>query len=295
MNRSQFHQYLSFPDQLNAESLGELDNLVKEYPYFQAARMLLVKNLKNEENIRFNRQLKFAAACINNRHLLFGLLNKIRIADDGSFIPDLIQEPSNPNIGDIKSGAMEEGDGTQVSEEIFSLDEGESGKTDTVQQTEVPGYDKSIYVKELERFIPVADLDLLLFDFTVADSEILNFDFEDKHPEIRPEASYKDDAKVEEKTSTVRVSPRDLIDDFIRNSPRMPQPSDSGQGAEDISLDSLKESDAFMTETLAEIYMKQGYYYRALQAYEKLSLKYPQKSTYFASQIQKIKELITNQ
>ena len=75
----------------------------------------------------------------------------------------------------------------------------------------------------------------------------------------------------------------------------MPQAADTRQEDGDISLESLKESDAFMTETLAEIYMKQGYYYRALQAYEKLSLKYPQKSIYFASQIQKIKRLISNQ
>ena len=46
--------------------------------------MLFVKNLKNLDNIRFNKQLKYAAAYINNRQFLFGLLNDIGISDDGT-------------------------------------------------------------------------------------------------------------------------------------------------------------------------------------------------------------------
>ena len=74
----------------------------------------------------------------------------------------------------------------------------------------------------------------------------------------------------------------------------MPKPVQSEDEEEDISLDSMQESEAFMTETMAQIYLKQGYYYKALNTYEKLSLKYPEKSVYFATQIQKIKELISN-
>ncbi|MGV8091538.1 MAG: hypothetical protein AB2L24_06680 [Mangrovibacterium sp.] len=47
----------------------------------------------------------------------------------------------------------------------------------------------------------------------------------------------------------------------------------------------------FVTETLARIYAKQGLYQEAIQAYEKLSLKYPEKNTYFVSQIEEIKKL----
>ena len=314
MNKDLFHQYIKSPDKLNAESLVELDDLVQEYPYFQAARMLYVKNLKNTENIRFSKQLKCAAAHINNRQLLFGLLNGICIGNDGSFFPvnntDYLDQDHNLEYDKSTHGG------------ILSLADDDHGQHSSESSVEIlPKYDKSIYVQELERFIPIADLDLLLIDFPIDDPDTLDFDFDDKLPDITDGVIENQDKEVTDSNSQ-GVSSRDLIeqfihsdidrsastptkehpteridliDDFIRKNPRMPKPEDSSLKKDDISLESLEENDAFMTETLAEIYLKQGYYYRALQAYEKLSLKNPEKSIYFASQIQKIKKLITNQ
>jgi hypothetical protein len=85
----------------------------------------------------------------------------------------------------------------------------------------------------------------------------------------------------------------DLIDRFIIANPRIePKREHPGQPAEDLSQPSGVESGTFVTETLAHIYIQQGYYSRAIDIYERLSLKYPEKSSYFAAQIEKVKEYL---
>lgn len=57
---------------------------------------------------------------------------------------------------------------------------------------------------------------------------------------------------------------------------------------------SQQEAEEPITETLANIYAQQGYHKKAIGIFEKLSLKYPEKSTYFAGRIEKIKSLMNN-
>lgn len=56
---------------------------------------------------------------------------------------------------------------------------------------------------------------------------------------------------------------------------------------------SVKEDQELVTETLASIYLQQNNFDKALEAYKKLSLKYPEKSVYFAGRIEEI-ELLKN-
>jgi len=55
---------------------------------------------------------------------------------------------------------------------------------------------------------------------------------------------------------------------------------------------SIEDNDDLTTETLAKIYIDQGHYERAIQAYKILCLKYPKKSGFFANQIKIIKSKI---
>ncbi len=88
----------------------------------------------------------------------------------------------------------------------------------------------------------------------------------------------------------------DLIDQFIRKAPEMesltPSPDDENK---DISQSSVEEKEDLASEKLIKVYFQQGYHQKAIEAYQKLSLKYPEKSDYFAEQIKKIKQTINQQ
>lgn len=53
----------------------------------------------------------------------------------------------------------------------------------------------------------------------------------------------------------------------------------------------IAEDDCLYTETLASIYLKQEFYQRAIEVYEKLILLYPKKSAYFATLINSVKNI----
>ena len=59
----------------------------------------------------------------------------------------------------------------------------------------------------------------------------------------------------------------------------------------DLSEISWTSSDELMTETLAKVFVKQKRYTKALQAYQILGLKYPEKNSFFADQTKEIKRL----
>jgi tetratricopeptide (TPR) repeat protein len=86
-----------------------------------------------------------------------------------------------------------------------------------------------------------------------------------------------------------------LIDKFLEAQPKMPPVKEDASTSPTDSLPAQEDmNEEFVTETLALIYTQQGYYKKALQIFKKLSLKYPEKSTYFAAQIEKVNHLMNN-
>ncbi len=65
---------------LDENSLHQLNQLVEQYPYFQSAKLLLLKNLKEQEDAAFIPQLKKNAIECADRERLFYYLNDKRFA-----------------------------------------------------------------------------------------------------------------------------------------------------------------------------------------------------------------------
>ncbi len=84
-----------------------------------------------------------------------------------------------------------------------------------------------------------------------------------------------------------RSVPKD-VKTIISELPKFPVPKKDGK----IDVFHLPSDDQgkFVTETLAEIYLKQALWDKAINAYEVLSLKYPEKSGFFADRIREIKK-----
>jgi len=56
----------------------------------------------------------------------------------------------------------------------------------------------------------------------------------------------------------------------------------------EMAVNSIAKEDGLASESLADIYIKQGKYDKAIDMYRKLSLRNPQKSTYFARKIEEV-------
>ena len=54
---------------------------------------------------------------------------------------------------------------------------------------------------------------------------------------------------------------------------------------------SVEEDAEIVSETLANLYVQQGHYTKAIKAFEQLSLKFPKKNVYFSARIKEIEEL----
>lgn len=90
------------------------------------------------------------------------------------------------------------------------------------------------------------------------------------------------------------VQVMDILDEFIRKNPQIQAGGNNSSipnpAKENKAEDSAEDHSDFVSETLAQIYVEQMLYGKAIEAYQKLCLKFPEKKLYFVSLIEKLEK-----
>jgi tetratricopeptide (TPR) repeat protein len=159
---------------------------------------------------------------------------------------------------------------------------------------------KNLGVRDLAKYLPEVALRVAdrkwLRDFLETPVNLQRDD--GNEPEYLSIADYN----LEEETGSAKVESDEnktggrmlLIDSFLANGGRMERMQAFTGTVEtfDLSEKAVAENDDIVTETFANILLAQGKNDKAVEAFEKLSLKYPEKSIYFAARIEEIKLLL---
>ena len=82
----------------------------------------------------------------------------------------------------------------------------------------------------------------------------------------------------------------EILEKFIENEPSITRGKAATSPTGDLAKNSCHVDEEWVTETLGRIYEKQGNRNKAIKIYEKLRLRFPEKSDYFADLIVKLKQ-----
>ena len=295
MNRNDFNRFISggaLPGPGDLEGIRELTDL---FPWFHAAHLVLLRGLKENADVRFESQLRSSALSVSDREVLYHYL---------------FMQPAEPEIkAEAEPVVIHE-------EEPVVIHEAEShGEPEPEPEPEPGVFSAAAAVTAVvaTREELIAEIEARLAEMASASATVLELDHasqpaHEPEPEAEPEQpaeSVEPPPEEEELLELLgdeepvapepeqKLTPADLIDRFIMTSPRIERMTPAAeQPVKDLAEPSTEEQGTFITETLARIYVNQGYYFKAINIYEKLSVKYPETSAYFASRIEKIKELI---
>jgi len=301
---------MQFPEKLDEASLFKIFELIKEYPYFQTAHLLLLKNLHNQDNIKFNKQLKISSSHIASRKKLFYLLND---ENSNKFLSDKLKDysvDSNERISISEARNQQQkiaeelrlkylkdlhSDENEPNENINSNLESENPKKNIQNpvESEIEFIDETKIAQQKDQS-----------KSHIKEEESSNIENEaEKSVLPQPNDRFSEFPDLEtqnssnnyfEKSDVTEDNGKSLIDAFIKNSPRIEVSKNRAGTQIDRSKASEMEDPNLITETLAKVYIKQKHYSKALKIYDKLILKYPQKNIYFAARKKEVENIVKN-
>ena len=288
MNSTEYSYILNHPAAIREKQARELERLLLEFPYFQSARALRLKGLHNQDSYQYNQALKVAAAYTTDRSVLFDFITS------GQFtgLQQAFYEEKEARIKEIV---------VRESEIIaFAAPpemEKPQPKANTLEQSILTSIKEATPqpVTEAEP-VPTAAPTL---EEKLEIGKPLEFSKEETHSfqEWLQLANFRPIERENQAAETLAPDPEkqkklDLIDKFIESNPKIPPVKDSPLTA--AIPRNTEDTSYLMTETLAKVYLEQKKYQKAIQAYEILILKYPEKSSLFADRISDIKILQQN-
>lgn len=312
-------QLMEAPHLIGVSQIAELKELQKQYPYCNLLDLLITKGYHNHQLIGYNQVLKETAISIPNREVLYHLIYKKAVQSH-------LEVEKATEVVEIKT----EAEGTRTSlagRQGLNLNEEEKENhekvtEDTVSQNSISNekvtedsrsHNSISQEKETLTFSQQTDeetqkLEELILASALSSSYLLNESVESKteettetNKEVEQEETHQDrsfygwlnpNKKIQTTTSTPKKSIDELVDSFIKNKESEKIERKEFFSPTNMAKISLVEDESFVTETLAKIYLQQKKYDKAIDAYEKLILKNPEKKPYFAIQIKKIKDLL---
>jgi tetratricopeptide (TPR) repeat protein len=275
MNTNDYIQLLNNSKAINDKQTLVLETIVNEFPFYQSARALYLKGLYNQESFRYNYELKKTAAHTTDRSVLFDFIT----SDDFKIFQ---QEVYDKYQAEIQSIIVSDFEYVEEENRPHTLDT----KSASSQVTEI------ITISEQKEFNKEVEVALEIGKpFQFEKNETHSFSEWLQLAKITP--IVRNEAEKQINVSSELEKKFDLIEKFIELNPKIPQAKDTTSIPINIAKSNETPS-SIMTETLAQIYLEQKKYIKAIQAYEILILKYPEKSSFFADRIKNIKILQQN-
>ncbi len=309
MNTKDFTYLLNKPYSLTERQSLELEAVLSEYPYLQAARAIQLKGLYNRDSYRYNPELKKTAAYTTDRSVLFEFITTEQFQSiQKDFFENQEQQLNQISVRESEEVIV------QPEEPKIAVDKLEESIKLSIKATQKP--EEIIFEPEQQPDIYIEEEIVTECDAAETPEEKLEigkpleFSRQEKHsfqewlqlskmtPINRDIVSIQDEGfnQPEEVLSAedeIKNKKLEIIDRFIEANPKITPVKNTTPVPANIER-STQDTSYLMTETLARVYLEQKKYSKAIQAYEILILKYPEKSVFFADRISDIKLLQQN-
>ncbi len=305
MNQKEFIHILQNPQSVTTNHTADLKAITEEFPYFQSARALYLKGLKSKESFKYNQELKTTATYTTDRSILFDFITS------EVFIQNEISQFIKQNTANLKDITVDVEDisinkSVSIDDALKQQIKDTTGVLDPelfqpkIKPTEIANFklDQTIEIEESteanKEQVDISPDDILKLGKPLQfhHNETHSFNEWLKLTRFKPIERVVDNdlEKSSDLADLEREKKFNLIEKFIIDNPKL-KPEKITTKNTNLAEQQMIQPESLMTETLARIYVEQKNYKKAIQSYNILSLKYPEKSGFFADQIKAIKKL----